>query len=171
MGCADPILSADNEPGGGKQVPVKNISNALQRFEAFRTSRYWFAAADMLAVLLALLLPWATSAFLILVVPLFAIICGSVDVPMFVRSIRRPASVASLAFFAVAAAGAFWSEVGVAAGLHALGPLVKFLVLPFLLYYFEKSARGGWVIGAFLFSCIVLLINSWVVVFEPTLAL
>ena len=36
---------------------------------------------------------------------------------------------------------------GVAAGLHALGPVIKFLVLPFLLYYFEKSARGGWVIS------------------------
>ena len=113
----------------------------------------------------------ATSAFSILMAPLLAIICGSVDVPMFVRSIRRPASIVSLAFLAVAAAGAFWSEAGVAAGLHALGPLIKLLVLPFLLYYFEKSARGGWVIGAFLFSCVVLLVNSWIVVFEPTLAL
>ncbi len=150
---------------------MKTSPTALQRFEAFRTSRFWFAAADMLAVLLALLLPWATSAFSILVVPLLAIICGSVDVPMFVRSIRRPASIVSLAFFALAAAGAFWSEAGVAAGLRALGPLVKFLVLPFLLYYFERSARDGWVIGAFLFSCVVLLIYSWIVVFEPTLAL
>jgi hypothetical protein len=94
-----------------------------------------------------------------------------VDVPMFVRAIRRPASIVSLVFFALAVAGAFWSDVGVVAGLHALGPLMKFLALPFLLYYFEKSSRGGWVLAAFLFSCVVLLINSWIVVFEPTLAL
>jgi O-antigen ligase len=143
----------------------------FQRFESFRTSRYWFIAADILAMLLAASLPWSTSVFSILVAPLLAIVCGSVDVPIFVRSIRRPASIVSLALFALAAAGAFWSEAGVAAGLYALGPLIKFLVLPFLLYYFEKSARGGWVLGAFLFSCVVLLVNSWIVVFEPTLAL
>jgi O-antigen ligase len=151
--------------------PFVNDSRELQRFESFRTSRFWFAAADILAMLLAVLLPWSTSAFSILIVPLLAIVCGSVDVPMFVRTIRRPASIVSLAFFVLAAAGVFWSEAGVAAGLHALGPLIKFLALPLLLYYFEKSARGGWVIGAFLFSCVVLLINSWIVVFEPTLAL
>jgi O-antigen ligase len=145
-------------------------SNALQRFESFRTSRYWFAAADMLAMLLALLLPWATSAFSILLGPLLLIICGSVDVRLFIRSIQRPASIVSLVFFALAAAGVFWSEAGVAAGVVAVAPLIKFFVLPFLLYYFEKSARGGWVLAAFLFSCVVLLINSWIVVFEPTLA-
>lgn len=148
-----------------------NKTTACQRFESFRTSRLWIAAADLLAMLLAVLLPWSTSAFSILAAPLLAIICGSVDVPMFVRSIRRPASIVALAFFVLAAAGAFWSEAGFAAGLHGLGPLIKFLVLPFLLYYFEKSARGGWVIGAFLFSCVALLIYSWIVVFEPTLAL
>ena len=148
-----------------------NKTKALQRFEFFRMSRLWKTAADLLAILLAALLPWSTSAFSILAAPLLAIICGSVDVPMFVRSIRRPASIVALAFFALAAAGAFWSEAGFAAGLHGLSPLIKFLVLPFLLYYFEKSARGGWVIGAFLFSCVMLLIYSWIVVFEPTLAL
>ena len=143
---------------------------ARQRFESFRTSRLWFAAADVLAMLLALLLPWSTSAFSILMPILLAIICGSVDVPMFVRSIRRPASLAPLALFALAVAGIFWSEAGLAAGLHGLGPVIKFLAMPFLLYYFEKSPRGSWVIGAFLFSCVVLLIYSWIVVFEPTLA-
>jgi O-antigen ligase len=121
-------------------------------------------------MLLALLLPWSTSAFSILMPILLAIICGSVDVPMFVRSIRRPASLAPLALFALAVAGIFWSEAGLAAGLHGLGPVIKFLAMPFLLYYFEKSPRGSWVIGAFLFSCVVLLIYSWIVVFEPTLA-
>jgi hypothetical protein len=32
------------------------------------------------------------------------------------------------------------------------------------------SQRSGWVVAAFLFSCIFLLINSWVIVFEPSLA-
>jgi hypothetical protein len=88
-----------------------------------------------------------------------------------VRSVSRAPSVISIAFFILAAAsGVFWSEAGFSAGIHALSPLVKFLVLPFLLYYFELSERGMWVLGAFLFSCILLLINSWAIIFEPGLA-
>jgi O-antigen ligase len=162
--------TSDKRPGLAATGIVKK-SSALQRFESFRTSRLWFAGADFLAMLLAASLPWSTSIFSILFALLLGIIWFSIDVPMFVHTIRRPASIVSLAFFSLAAAGVFWSEAGFATGLHALGPLVRFLMLPFLLYYFEKSARGGWVIGAFLFSCVVLLINSWIVVFEPTLAL
>jgi O-antigen ligase len=147
-----------------------NTSNALERFEAFRTSRHWATAADLLSILLAAALPWSTSLFLILVVPLLVIICGSVNVAVFRRSIRRPASLVAVAFFALALLGMSWSEAGTRAGFHALSPVAKFLALPFLLYYFEVSKRSGWVIAAFLLSCVVLLINSWVVLFEPGLA-
>jgi O-antigen ligase len=147
-----------------------NKFKTLARFESFRTSRYWFAGADVLAMLLAAALPWSTSAVSILIAPLLAIICGSVDIRTFVRSVSRAPSVISIAFFVLAASGVFWSEAGFSAGIHALSPLVKFLVLPFLLYYFELSERGTWVLGAFLFSCVLLLINSWVIIFEPGLA-
>lgn len=147
-----------------------STSNALQRFEAFRTSPRWRTGADLLAVLLAAALPWSTSIFSILVVPLLAIICISVDVDSFRRSIWRPVSMVALAVFILALSGISWSEAGTRAGLHALSQLTKFLALPFLLYYFEVSKRSGWVIAAFLLSCVVLLINSWVVVFEPGLA-
>jgi O-antigen ligase len=145
--------------------------SALLRFNRFRTSRFWFAGADILSVLLAVALPWSTSAFLILLGPLLAIILGSVNPGLFVRSMRRMPSVISMAFFILAVAGVFWSEAGFAAGVHALGPLVKILVLPFLLYYFELSGRGSWVLGGFLFSCFVLMINSWIITFEPGLAI
>ncbi|MBV8916556.1 O-antigen ligase family protein [Bradyrhizobium sp.] len=147
-----------------------NTSNALQRFEAFRTSPHWLTGADLLAVLLAAALPWSTSIFLILALPLLAIVCGSVDVGVLRRSISRPASMVALAFFVLALSGVLWSEAGPRAGFHALGPLTKFLALPFLLYYFEVSKRSGWVIAAFLLSCVVLLVNSWVVLFDPGLA-
>jgi O-antigen ligase len=145
-------------------------SAAFLRFEAFRRSRFWFAGADVLAVLLAAALPWSTTAFLVFLGPLVAIICGSVNVEVFARSVRRPPSAISIVFFIFAASGVFWSEAGFSTGVHALSPLVKFLVLPFLLYYFEVSERSAWVIAAFLLSCVVLLINSWVIIFEPTLA-
>jgi len=145
-------------------------SQALRRFEAFRTSPLWFAGADVLAALLAIVLPWSTSAFLILAVPLWAIICGSVDVGVFRRSVTRAPSLASIALFVLAVLGVFWSEAGRSTGVHQLGPLVKLLMLPFLFYYFEVSPRSRWVLVAFLFSCIVLLVNSWITILEPTLA-
>ena len=151
-------------------MEIAKKSNALQRFEIFRTSRLWFAGMDVLAMLLAAALPWSTTAFSILLGPLLVIICGSVDVRMFVRSVSRAPSVISIAFFTLAVAGVFWSEAGLSAGVHALSPLVKFLLLPFLLYYFEKSERGAWVLGAFLFSCFLLMVDSWVIIFEPGLA-
>lgn len=146
-------------------------SAAFRRFEVFRTFWLWYAGADLLAVFLAMVLPWSTSVFWILVVPLWAIICGSVNVRIFWRSVRRPPSLVGIALFVLAAAGVFWSEAGISAGVHALGPLLKFLMLPFFLYYFEVSRRSSWVLGGFLFSCIVLMIYSWIVTFEPTLAL
>jgi O-antigen ligase len=146
-------------------------SAAFGRFEAFRTSRWWFALADGLAMLLAILLPWSTSAFLFVVIPLWAIICGSVNVSVFLRSMARAPSLASLALFGLALAGVFWSEAGVVAGLHAVGPLLKFLLLPFFFYYFEVSGRGARVLAAFLFSCTLLMVYSWIVTVEPSLAL
>lgn len=145
--------------------------SAAARFEAFRTSRFWFDAADLLAVLLAILLPWSTSAFWILLVPLWMIICGSADIRKFQHSIMRAPSLVSIGLFVLAAVGILWSEASVSVGVHDLGPLLKFLILPSLLYYFEVSGRGSWVLWAFLFSCVVLMINSWIIIFEPTLAL
>ena len=54
---------------------------------------------------------------------------------------------------------------------HALSPATKLLVLPFLFYHFERSARGMWVFVAFLVSCTLLTAVSWIVAFDPSLTL
>jgi O-antigen ligase len=121
-------------------------------------------------MLLAAVLPWSTTGFAILIGPILVIICASVDLPTFLRSVRRAPSVIPIMFFIVAALGLTWSEADFSAGIHALSPVAKFLILPLLLYYFEMSERGPWVLAAFLFSCFLLMINSWVIIFEPGLA-
>jgi O-antigen ligase len=45
------------------------------------------------------------------------------------------------------------------------------LVLPLLLYHFQRSPRGEWVFIAFLASCALLMLVSWVVAFDPNLTL
>ena len=44
-------------------------------------------------------------------------------------------------------------------------------MLPVLLYHFERSARGIQVLIAFLVSCALLMAMSWIVAFDPRLAL
>ena len=44
-------------------------------------------------------------------------------------------------------------------------------MLPVLFYHFERSARGLQVFAAFLVSCVLLMAMSWIVAFDPRLAL
>jgi O-antigen ligase len=44
-------------------------------------------------------------------------------------------------------------------------------MLPVLLYHFERSERGLLVLIAFLVSCALLMAMSWIVAFDPRLAL
>jgi O-antigen ligase len=44
-------------------------------------------------------------------------------------------------------------------------------MLPFLFYHFERSERGQWVFVAFLTSCALLSVMSWIVAFHPNLSL
>jgi O-antigen ligase len=160
-----------DQPASLGQSSMSDMAVARERLDAFRTSKFWFVGADALGALSALVLPFSTSIFLILLVPLLTIICGSLNVQTFVRSIGRLPSISSLVFFVLAAVGISWSEAGVPDGIRALSPMVKFLAFPFLLYYFERSERGYWVLGTFLVSCTILLLYSWIIVFEPALAL
>jgi O-antigen ligase len=89
----------------------------------------------------------------------------------FLRSLRRPISVLPVALFALACLGTLWSNAPWDARLHAIGPTTKLLVLPLLLYHFERSGRGVWVFLAFLISGALLMLASWLVAIEPTLTL
>jgi hypothetical protein len=72
---------------------------------------------------------------------------------------------------ALAVAGTLWADSPWPDRLHGLSPLVKLLVLPFLLYHFQRSRRGAWVFVAFLGSCVVLMALSWIVLLAPGLKL
>jgi len=146
-------------------------STVRQRLESFRTRPLWFACADSLAVLLGALLPWSTSIFLILLIPFLLIVCVSVDVDAFRRSFSRAPSLVSVGFLILAVAGMFWSEATWSDGSRALESVVKFLALPFFLYYFQLSKRSMWVFRSFFLSCTLLMIYSWVVTIEPSWAL
>jgi O-antigen ligase len=137
----------------------------------WRNPALWIAIVDVLAMLVALSLPWSTSLVAIFAVIMLLALAPFFDAGAFLRVLRHPVSVAPVALFLLAVIGMLWSDAPWAERLHAVGPTAKLLVLPILFYHFERSQRGQSVFVAFLVSCTLLMVMSWVVTFEPGLAL
>ena len=126
---------------------------------------------DLLTLLIVILLPWSTSGVGIAAVLWLIALVPTIEAGAFWQSLRRPICVLPIALFALALVGTLWSPAPWGERLHAVGPLARFLVLPLLLYHFERSTRGVWVFIAFLASCMLLMAASWVVAFDPNLSL
>jgi len=126
---------------------------------------------DLLAVLIALLLPWSTTGVAIAAGLFVAALIPTIEMGALLRSLRRPVCALPIALFALALVGTLWSDASWGARLYAVGPTIKLLMLPLLLYHFERSPRGVWIFVAFLASCTLLMAVSWVVAFEPSLTL
>lgn len=146
-------------------------SSPGQALPAWRNQAAWMKTADVFAVLIAFSLPWSTSLVGILAVVWLATLAPTLDFRVFLQSLKRPISALPIALFALALAGTLWSEASWGARSYALNPAIKLLALPFLFYHFERSARGMWVFTAFLVSCVLLMLMSWVVLMYPGLTL
>jgi O-antigen ligase len=131
----------------------------------------WIALADAAAILLALALPWSTTLVAVFAVLMLLVLVPFLDVGALLQSLRRPASLVAIALFMLAAAGMLWSPAPWAERLHGVGPTLKLLMLPVLFYHFERSERGQWLFVAFLVSCVLLSVMSWIVAFYPDLSL
>lgn len=137
----------------------------------WRDPAAWSATVDVFAILLAVSLPWSTTLVAIFAVALLASMLPFLDLRAFLYSLKRPVCLLPIALFALAVAGTLWSNVTWHERLYAVGPASKLLMLPVLLYHFERSARGVAVFMGFLISCGLLMAMSWIVAFDPALAL
>jgi O-antigen ligase len=146
-------------------------SPAAAALPTWRDPAAWAKTADILAVLIALSLPWSTSLVGIFGVAWVITVVPTLDPRMFVVSLKRPISVLPIALFGLALLGTLWSDAPWGARLYAVGPSAKLLVLPVMFYHYERSARGIWVFAAFLVSCALLMAMSWIVALDPALAL
>jgi O-antigen ligase len=126
---------------------------------------------DLVTVLIAILLPWSTTGVVIAVGLWIVALVPTLELRPFLRSLSRPICVMPIAFFALALVGTLWSDASWGARLYAVGPTARLLVLPLLFYHFERSPRGEWVFIAFLASCALLMLVSWVVAVDPNLTL
>src|ERR1700704_1798465 len=128
-------------------------------------------AADIFAVLLAAALPWSNSFVGIFMGVWLIGVAPTLNLKPFKELLTRPICALPIALFVLAVAGTLWSDAPWGARLYAIGPTVKLLVLPVLIYHFERSTRGVWVFVAFLVSCSLLMAMSWIVAFDPNLSL
>lgn len=139
---------------------------------SWRDSAAWVRAADILAVLIALSLPWSTSLVAIFVVAFLLCLIPAFDLKLFVQSLKRPAGLAPIALFALAVIGTLWaSDISWVARVQGLGPVVKLLLVPAFIYQFQRSGRGLWVAVAFLASCTIVLLVSWIMSIDPNLVI
>lgn len=137
----------------------------------WRDPAAWTATADIVAVLLAAALPWSTSLVGILAVVLVLVMLPTVEAAALIESFKRPVCAAPIALFLLALAGTLWSDARWGMRLYAVAPTAKLLLLPLLFHHFARSQRGLWVMAAFLASCALMLVMSWIVLFFPDLTL
>jgi len=136
-----------------------------------RSPAAWRETVDIFAVLTAASLPWSTSLAGIFNALMLLCMVPFLDVRAFLQSLKRPICAAPIALVLLALVGTLWSDATWVARFYAVNPTVKLLMLPLLLYHFERSPRGHWIFIAFLVSCALLSVMSWLVAFYPNLAL
>ncbi len=137
----------------------------------WRDVTLWTTIADVFAILAALTLPWSTTLPAIFVPCWLGAVAWVMDWRAYGRSLAQPICYLPLAFTGLAILGMLWSDAAWGVRLYAVSPTLKLLVLPGLFYHFERSGRGMWVLIAFLVSCTLLMLVSWILLIEPGFSL
>ena len=137
------------------------------RGSTWRDASIQARSIDILAAMTAASLPWSTTAPAVFIVLWLIVLVPTVDWQAFGRLLAHPACVLPLVFFTLALIGVLWSDGGWSDGLRGVKPVAKLLLIPFLFYHFQRSQRADWAFIAFLVSCTLLMLLSWVVLFVP----
>jgi hypothetical protein len=134
----------------------------------WRNAAAWTKAADVAVALMAASLPWSTSLVSIFAVIWILLLIPTVELRDFTETLKRPAGVLPILFFALAVVGTLWAtDTPWAARLQGINPVAKLIAIPILIRHFEKSGRGLLVFVAFLASCSLVMVVSWLTFADP----
>jgi len=125
--------------------------------------------ADWLVVAVAVSLPWSTSATSILLVLWLIALIPTLDWPDVRRELMTPAGGLPVLLFLLGLVGMAWADVSWLERWKGLDSFFKLPVIPLLFVQFRRSGRGVWVFGAFVASCVVLLVATALVTALPPL--
>jgi len=123
--------------------------------------------ADLLMVLTAGALPWSTTLTSVLMLVWLVMVIPTIDWDELIRSLALPACALPLALFALADIGVLWSDAPWEAGVRAINPMSKLLLIPFLFHHYRRSERAGWVFVGFFVSSMLLTMLSWIASIDP----
>jgi len=152
-------------------VSPSEAASPISQLLYWRDRTQWMTIADVFAILTALALPWSTSLVAIFVLCWLGTVAWMADWRAYGRLLTQPICYLPLALVGLALVGTLWSHAPWSARLHAISPTLKLLMLPWLFYHFERSSRGMWVLAAFVLSCALLMVMSWVVAYDPSFSL
>jgi hypothetical protein len=114
--------------------------------------------SDLMAVLLAIALPWSTSATAILAVLWLIAVIPLLSFDSLRRECLIWAGGLPVALFLLGVAGMFWADVSWIEKFHGLDSFFKLLLIPLFIIHFRQSSRGHTVLLAYLASCTALLL-------------
>lgn len=140
----------------------------LSRLQSGRASGIFSGLADVLAAMIAVSLPWSTTAPAIFVGLWLLVVMPTINWCDYAHCLAKPAFALPFAFLFLALLGTLWSDAEWTDRLHAIKPFAKLILIPPLLYHFSRSERASWVGLAFLISCALLAVLSWIVLFDPS---
>ena len=126
--------------------------------------------ADVLAVAVAVSLPWSTSATGILAGVWFFTLVPVLRGDELRGEILTPAGGLPVLLVLLGIAGILWADITWLERLRGLDSFLKLLAIPLLLAQFRHSGRGNWVFCGYLLSCIALLVITSTIIAVPWLA-
>ena len=100
--------------------------------------------ADILAVAIAVSLPWSTSATAVLVGAWFFTLVPVLRWDELRRDILTPAGGLPVLLVLLGVAGMLWADVTLLERWKGLDSFLKLLAIPLLLVQFRRSERGNW---------------------------
>src|SRR5664280_485966 len=127
-------------------------------------------AAEVLAVAVAISLPWSTSATSILVVVWLAVLLPTLRLAELRRELTTAAGGLPVLLLLFGIAGMLWADVALIERWRGLDSFLKLLVIPLLFIQFRRSERADWVFGGYVIACVALLLASYVLVLWPELS-
>ena len=125
--------------------------------------------ADWLVIGVALSLPWSTSATSIFIGLWLIALIPTLDGAALRREIKTAAGGLPVLLFVVGVLGMAWSIAPMPERLAGAAKFIRLLAIPLLLLQFQNSPRGRHVLLAFLTSCSLLLVVSFVITLWPNL--
>src|SRR5258708_2223422 len=150
-----------------KNRRIKHMAEAALKFTQIRArahllflsavrSPFWLLCVDIYPALVAASIPWSTTSVAVLIMVWLFVLIPTIEPRSFLRSLKEPACLLPIAFFALAIIGTLWADGPWSTRFHGASPVSKLLAIPFLLYHYERSTRGAHVLIAFLVSCVLL---------------